>query len=233
MNKVKFKGLILGILMILVALNTYQKLKLKDMGHKYDIKNEVLETLELESAQAIRSLEAQTLEMIKEIEALKAQGLDYEGRYRALEGLLADQVAVISDKTLLKIYGLKEAYIPYVRLYIKPQGSLEDQVDLLLESLEADYFYGLNMTLVGLEAGEAVIDLTDGPQVSWQEYFQGSAGGYATTYILVQAMLQRDYGGKWLEGVSFTYAGEANFDLDHVNLFNQAYKRYETYFEDQ
>ena len=56
---------------------------------------------------------------------------------------------------------------------------------------------------------------------SWRYgYFQGSAGGLATTEILTRSFVQPDFKGKWIKGVRFSYAGKPiqDGDWDHISL---------------
>ena len=61
---------------------------------------------------------------------------------------------------------------------------------------------------------------------SWKGlYFQGSSGGYATTYILRNTILQPDYTGKWIDGVEFWYEGKPiSNDWDHIFLHGTMYR---------
>ncbi len=57
---------------------------------------------------------------------------------------------------------------------------------------------------------------------SWRtNYFQGSAGGMITSKTLVYTLLQPEFRGKWIEGVTFQYQGEPieEGDWDHISLF--------------
>lgn len=57
-------------------------------------------------------------------------------------------------------------------------------------------------------------------------YFQGSCGGHATTYILVNTFLQPDYVGKWIDGVEFYYEGKPiSNDWDHIFLHGIKYRK--------
>lgn len=64
-------------------------------------------------------------------------------------------------------------------------------------------------------------------RTSWRTlYFQGSCGGGCTTIMLVQTVLQRDYGGIWLDGVEFYYEGEPISDeWDHISLSGTTYRQ--------
>jgi len=56
---------------------------------------------------------------------------------------------------------------------------------------------------------------------SWRGgYFQGSAGGQATTMILKKTFLQPTYAGEWIDGVEFYYEGRPirGEDWDHITL---------------
>lgn len=47
-------------------------------------------------------------------------------------------------------------------------------------------------------------------------YFQGSCGGSITSMELIETFLQRDYKGKWIDGVQFLYEGNNITEFDHV-----------------
>jgi hypothetical protein len=57
---------------------------------------------------------------------------------------------------------------------------------------------------------------------SWRtNYFQGSAGGMITSKTLAYTLLQPEFQGEWIEGVTFQYQGEPleEGDWDHISLF--------------
>lgn len=57
---------------------------------------------------------------------------------------------------------------------------------------------------------------------SWRtNYFQGSAGGMITSKTLAYTLLQPEFQGEWIEGVTFQYQGEPieAGDWDHISLF--------------
>lgn len=56
----------------------------------------------------------------------------------------------------------------------------------------------------------------------WYLRFQGSTGGSQSQYGLVQTFLQREYRGKWIDGIEFYYNGEPfTQEWDHINLSGQ------------
>jgi len=75
----------------------------------------------------------------------------------------------------------------------------------------------------------AVVDLRetkDYPDAWKGQYFQGSTGGTATTFILSNTFLQPDYTGAWIDGVEFLYEGKAinANEWDHIFLHGTKYR---------
>jgi len=75
----------------------------------------------------------------------------------------------------------------------------------------------------------AIVELRETKEDPWAwkgGYFQGSCGGHATTYILVNTFLQPDYVGKWIDGVEFYYEGKPiSNDWDHIFLHGIKYRK--------
>ena len=62
----------------------------------------------------------------------------------------------------------------------------------------------------------AIINLKENDDELWiTTYFQGSSGGNITSTQLIETFLQRDYWGKWIDGVEFLYEN-SKIDFDHV-----------------
>lgn len=56
--------------------------------------------------------------------------------------------------------------------------------------------------------------------------FQGSAGGSATRYTLLETFLQPDYKGQWIEGIEYLYNGEKLPEqIAHLTLGESPYLR--------
>lgn len=106
-----------------------------------------------------------------------------------------------------------------------------------LSNLVSRYkFCSLPIQVKEIKDGIATINLDEHPWVkaknsppsipgcsgkSWRYgYFQGSAGGYATTVTLTRTFIQPSYQENWIKGVQFYYAGKPiqEGDWDHINL---------------
>lgn len=80
----------------------------------------------------------------------------------------------------------------------------------------------------------AIIDLREfiasdstGYLPSWRTiYFQGSTGGYFTTLTLTKSFLQKDYKGKWIDGIEFYYEGKQILEgeWDHIGLYGTIWR---------
>ncbi len=75
----------------------------------------------------------------------------------------------------------------------------------------------------------AIVELRETKANPWAwkgQYFQGSCGGGATTYILWSTFLQPDYTGRWVDGVEFYYEGKPiSNDWDHISLYGVKYRK--------
>jgi hypothetical protein len=76
----------------------------------------------------------------------------------------------------------------------------------------------------------AVVDLreTEACPYAWKgQYFQGSTGGTATTFILTNTFLQPEYNGTWVDGAEFLYEGKAinAGEWDHIRLDGTKYRK--------
>jgi len=104
--------------------------------------------------------------------------------------------------------------------------SLTEKVKLVVDVLRKYHFKRGIMVLKSIEerAGKkiAIVELLETKKDPWAwkgGYFQGSSGGHATTYILINTFLQPEYTGSWIDGVEFYYAGKpVSNDWDHISL---------------
>lgn len=105
--------------------------------------------------------------------------------------------------------------------------SLEEQLNSIGNKLSQYCFEGLPIDLVEIkEIGNkkvAVINLKESGKTDgkfWTtSYFQGSSGGSITSTQLIETFLQRDYWGKWINGVEFLYENN-KIDFDHTPNLN-------------
>ena len=96
--------------------------------------------------------------------------------------------------------------IPYV--YVKPDAAMNEKLTVISDGLSKNIFNNNPIKVENIEEIEgkqiAKINLT-GDQ--WNNYFQGSTAGMQTTKALAESILQRQYQGKWIDGVQFTING--------------------------
>ena len=149
----------------------------------------------------------------------------------------SDKTPIISKN--IAIYGTDEqATKVQTDLYVNFDSKLNQTQQLeQLSSLVSRYkFCNLPIEVKSIDNGIAMINLdehswvkqtTTPPSIpgcsgkSWRYgYFQGSAGGFATTETLARTFVQPDYKGDWIKGVRFSYAGKPiqDGDWDHINL---------------
>jgi hypothetical protein len=113
----------------------------------------------------------------------------------------------------------------------------QQQLEKLTTLVSRYHFCTLPIEVVALEDEVATINLAEhdwnqdpeNPVTfpgcfgrSWRtNYFQGSAGGMITSKILAYTLLQPEFQGEWIEGVTFQYQGEPieAGDWDHISLF--------------
>jgi len=105
--------------------------------------------------------------------------------------------------------------------------SLEEQLNLVGNKLSQYCFEGLPIDLIEIkEIGKkkiAVFNLKESDKNEgklWTtSYFQGSSGGGLTSTQLIETFLQRDYWGKWINGVEFLYENN-KIDFEHTPNLN-------------
>ncbi|MDY6900906.1 MAG: hypothetical protein SWZ49_22915 [Cyanobacteriota bacterium] len=139
----------------------------------------------------------------------------------------------------LTVYGMDEQV---TKVQTDLQVSFDDKLNQTqqlekLSTLISRYkFCNLPIEVKSVENGIAMVNLdehswvkqrTTPPSIpgcsgkSWRYgYFQGSAGGYATSATLARNFVQPNYKGDWIKGVRFSYAGKPiqDGDWDHINL---------------
>lgn len=158
--------------------------------------------------------------------------------------LLQEQVQIINfrndkaftdENLILPIFTANiNTYKQEVKYYVTIPKKLpmEEQLYLLVNKLSQYCFNGLPIEILDIKDIEgkkiAIIDLkefsinqgVEDPDKligsTWKAYyFQGTAAGIITSYQLVDTLLQKDYGGEWIDGVQFLYEGE-DIDFEHV-----------------
>lgn len=112
---------------------------------------------------------------------------------------------------------------------VKKYIDLEQKLLLLSEKLSKENFEGKKIVLSEIkdENGSkiAYFDLRDSDEKdSWNAYFQGSLGGFSTKLSIVETFLQRDFTGKWIDGIKISYNGSYQ-EFDHINFADEIYWR--------
>jgi hypothetical protein len=126
---------------------------------------------------------------------------------------------------------------PQFRVTFATELNQQQQLEKLTTLVSRYDFCALPIEVVALEDDGATINLAehdwnqdpenpvDFPGCSgrsWRtNYFQGSAGGMITSKTLAYTLLQPEFQGEWIEGVTFQYQGEPieEGDWDHISLF--------------
>ncbi|MGL5752622.1 MAG: hypothetical protein ACRCXT_18945 [Paraclostridium sp.] len=105
-------------------------------------------------------------------------------------------------------------------LNIDENKALEENLNVLIKEIARLQFDNAPIQLVKIENNVAYIDLHEGTDKNYWStgYFQGSTGGSITEYTLTESILQRNYSGKWINGVHFSYEGKTNMEFDHIGM---------------
>ena len=138
-------------------------------------------------------------------------------------------------RNFLAVYGMDSQVMnEEINFYLTlPEGlPLLDQLKFLASKLSQHKFSGLPIEILKIEEREeetiAIINLkeiTPDSLTSWKTgYFQGSAGGVATSTTLTRTFLQEAHPGEWIDGVEFYYEGQPIGDLDHLDLKGVKYR---------
>lgn len=139
----------------------------------------------------------------------------------------------------LTVYGTDEQVNEIqTDLYVSFDSKLNQtqQLEKLSNMISGYKFCNLPIQVKSIKDGIAIVNLDEHPWLkagstspsipgcsgkSWRYgYFQGSAGGYATTVTLTRTFVQPSYQGNWIKGVQFYYAGKPiqDGDWDHIKL---------------
>lgn len=107
--------------------------------------------------------------------------------------------------------------------------ALKDKLNLILDEVSRLKFDNAPIKCLKIENNIAYIDIKEDKNKNYwsSKFFQGSTGASITSYTLVESLLQREYKGKWIDGIYFTYEGEKDVEFDHLdaNFFGHIIKR--------
>ena len=139
-----------------------------------------------------------------------------------------------------------DSYKKEIKLNEKVARTLEEdqrmnQLKSIANSLSTNCFSGLPIEVIGIEningkdiaiinlkeskENEGIVDSQKAKGETWQwQYMQGSAGGIITTISLEETILQREYTGKWIDGVEFLYNNNKIIQQHAVKLENIIYR---------
>lgn len=191
-------------------------------GNKGTSDSDALKESIVKLEERIAALEADNAELADENAALKAE-------IEVLKGETPDgpvETPVDEEEEELPVFGAEEDgnMVQVSSVVVKTDEPLINKMKMMASELSDKFFEGLEMeaeeirTIDGKEI--LVVDLKEGSgavgEKSWvYDYFQGSTGGLVTETALTETFLQREYGGRWVDGVLFTLDGES-IELDHV-----------------
>ncbi|HSL87476.1 MAG TPA: hypothetical protein VK861_11115 [Bacteroidales bacterium] len=171
----------------------------------------------------IAELEADNAELVEENASLKAE-------IEVLKGETPEEPVtenpVEEEEEELPVFGAEEdgTMIQVSSVVVKTDEPLLNKMQMMGDVLTETVFEGLEMKAEEIRTIDGkdilVMDLIEGPDevgaASWvYDHFQGSTGGLVTETALTETFLQREYGGRWIDGVLFTLDGET-IEYDHV-----------------
>ncbi|MBN2376911.1 MAG: hypothetical protein JXD22_10945 [Sedimentisphaerales bacterium] len=122
-----------------------------------------------------------------------------------------------------------------INYYVNIPNSIPllDKLKMLADGISRFQFHSLEINVLRIDFPQgkkiAIINLQEPEHMnsySWvSSCFQGSTGGSATKFILVESFLQTDYKGPWVDGVKFLYNGKkiAPDQWDHIDLSESFY----------
>lgn len=179
----------------------------------------------------VQNLEDENQALIEENEDLKAQ---LEALENNEEDPTLDPDGQAEGEEELPVFGSNESgdMVLASSVVVKTDEPLINKMQFLADELSEEVFGGLEIEAKSIDKIEEketlVVDLKtpeDENAIGWVDgYFQGSTGGRSTETALIETFLQREYGGRWVEGVMFTLDGET-IGLDHVpNLSQPSFK---------
>ncbi|WGX75552.1 hypothetical protein QJS64_16530 [Paraclostridium bifermentans] len=107
--------------------------------------------------------------------------------------------------------------------------SMNDKVNTIIKEVSKLQFKNAPIELIKIENNIAYINIKEDKENKlWSnKFFQGSTGASITSYTIVESLLQRDYKGKWVDGIYITYEGKTNVEFDHIDVdfFGSVIKR--------
>jgi hypothetical protein len=195
----------------------FYRMKVRAMSHDQYLFRQEISDLEWECAKLLKQGDYGS-----EAASLR----DELARFREMMEVLDSRV----KGKLLKIYEYDVFHDrPGFGFYVATDkdASLRYKVQLIADILSSVYFRNNPINVLRIENRDgkeiAVVDLRESGiegVYTWRGgFFQGSSGGQWTTYMLVNAFLQRDYNGEWIDGVVFYYEGKPiSNEWDHIHL---------------
>lgn len=106
---------------------------------------------------------------------------------------------------------------------------IKDKLNIVIEEVSKLQFQNAPIELTKVDNNIAYINIKEDKENKlWiNRFFQGSTGANITSYTLVESLLQRDYEGRWIDGIYITYEGKTDVEFDHldVDFFGNTIKR--------
>ena len=120
------------------------------------------------------------------------------------------------------------------RLPVEPALRPKDAIQRLADQLNRTYFNdgreppaaGIRIEVLEIETIDlphrplrvVAVNLHDPQQKAWRSFFQGSAGGQTTYYLLSATLMQPHLDPPLADGLVVLYNGEAFPELDHIRF---------------
>lgn len=138
---------------------------------------------------------------------------------------------VDKEKTVdFKVYTLDvndtDKVLEFSKVELKENTTVEEKLKELCSALEKDYFKDKNAKIEFKSIDEkniATINLVN--KDAWSQHFQGSTGGMISQATIVETLLQKDYAGKWIDGLNVIVDGTTGDDLfEHAPFIETFYR---------
>lgn len=182
-----------------------------------------------EDKNQVVTLEERIKNLEEENQVLKAENEELTAEIKALTGGENPQVGTPSEgdgEEELPVFGADDEgnMMMVSSVVVKTDEPLINKMQFLADELGKTVFKGLKMEAKSIDKIEdkeiLTVNLLEGTGdqdgKGWQDsYFQGSTGGKSVEIALAETFLQREYGGRWIQGVMFTLDGE-KINQDHV-----------------
>ncbi len=185
----------------------------------------------------IRLVNEQKAQLEKQVNELTVQTQALNEKLKTAEeksGSVVDKNK--TSDTTFNIYTADiDDYSKKIALGIDIQNDLDlkGKLNTIAEALSKSCFQGLPIDVLEVKnidgKGVAVINLKESKENegitnrsklkgnTWaNNQFQGSAGGNITSVALIETFLQKEYDGKWIDGVQFLYNNGTIKDFEHV-----------------